>query len=176
MGSLLSDNFARTAGLLVGLGAVAIALLSWQVSRPGTPGLDLTMVATPSVPLSVSPQTGFISASDMRPGTSRASAHGRVTVRNNGRGPAHLSLKAVGASPEVARVLQVSITSSGYVLYRGSMAGLRSWSTPRGLLPGGARHTLDVQLSLPDSARRGYQRRIEDLHLQFLATSAAPQA
>jgi len=176
MGLFLTDNFARTAGLLIGLGAVTVALLSWQVSRPGTPGMDLTMVATPSVPLSVSPQQGFLNASDMRAGTKSGAAHSRFTVRNDGKRAAHISLRAAGASPEVARVLQVSVTSSGYVMYRGSVAGLRNWSTPRGFLPGGREHPLDVRVWLPDSARRASQRQIEDISLQLLAIAAGPRA
>jgi hypothetical protein len=172
---LTHDNLARTAGLLIGLGAVAIALLSWQVSRSGTPGLDLSMVASPSVPLSVSPQSGFLSASDMRPGTGSASAQGRLKVVNGGQRPAHVSLRAVGSSRDLAQTLQVSVSGGGAVLYRGPVAGLRNWSTPRGIVPGGQARTLDVRAWLPRSARHGYQRRIENLNLQLLAVAAGPR-
>jgi hypothetical protein len=170
------DNLARTAGLLLGLGAVAIALLSWQVSRPGTPGLDLSMVASPSVPLSVSPQSGFLSAADMRPGTGSAAARARLKVQNHGQRPAHLSLRAVGSSHQLARTLQVSVSSGGAVLYRGPVAGLHDWSPPRGLVPGGQERALDVRAWIPSSVHHGYQRRIENLNLQLLAVAAGPRA
>jgi hypothetical protein len=169
----LTANTARIAGLLIGLGAVVVALLAWQVSRPGTPGLDLVVVNTPSVGLKTSPEGPIVNAADMRPRTDSAQATGRLSVLNQRGVAADVRVRALASDSKLNSLLRVKLTAGETTVFAGTLGQLRDYTAQSFRLAPHQRRDLRVRAWLPDSAAAGYQRRIDNVNLQLLYARAA---
>jgi hypothetical protein len=166
MTGIRSATFVRAAGLLVGLGLAALAVLSWRVPAQGTPlGADLAFVAAPSGELDLSPGGRFLSARSLSPGAHPAS--GELRVRNQTGGALALRPRALPSTRELDRLVMVDLSVGPRRLYRGRLGGLRGDSRHRFRLASGAAATLSAQVWIPSDAGPGWRGRIADVQLEL---------
>jgi hypothetical protein len=161
-----SPTLVRAAGLLVGLGLAALAVLSWRVPAQGTPlGADLAFVAAPSGEFELSPIGRFLSARSLAPGGSAAS--GELRVRNQTGATLALRPGAVPSTRELDRLVMVDLSVRGRPLYRGRLGGLRGGGRNRFRLASGATTTLSARAWIPGDAGPGWRGRIVDVQLEL---------
>ena len=158
-----THGWARIAGFVAGVAAVAILVAGWQVGRgTGTVGADVTFVATPTGELGL-PAGPFVKGIGLEPG---ADAHGTVPVHNQTGSTLAISVKVLPSIGDLDRVLRVRMTAGGREVYDGPLGGLRDWSRPFRLASGGA-VPLGVRIALPDGSDAASHGRIDDVSLAF---------
>jgi hypothetical protein len=159
-----SKRIARLAGILLGVGLAAVALLSWRV--PGgerTLGADVRFEALQTGPVGVAPIRPFVSTPSLLPGKE---VSGNVTLRNQTGVPLALRLRALPSTPGLDTALHVRMSTGSKILYGGPLSGLRSGSQALRLRSGQA-SPVALRASLPAALDSGYQRRIVDVSLQI---------
>ncbi|MEX2196213.1 MAG: hypothetical protein WD844_13085 [Thermoleophilaceae bacterium] len=165
-----ADGWARTIGACLGAGLAVAALASARVpAGAGELGLDLTVAATATGELGVTPPGPAIRVAGMRPGSGAAT--GTVAVRNQTGRRRALRLRALPSSAEVDRALRVRASAGGAVLYDGELGGMRRWTSRAIELGSGATATLTLRAWLPEGATR-WAGRIVDVPLELTTEGA----
>ena len=146
---------ARIAGLLAGLGLVAIlAVQAWVVpgaTGPAAASVDLRAVPTGEV--GVEPEGPVLDRSAVVPGG--PAVRGTLRLMNRTAGPRLVRARVAGGDPELARVLVVTLTARGRVVFRGPLERLESAIA----LPRGGSADVDVAVRIPrDGAREAVAR------------------
>jgi hypothetical protein len=128
------------------------------------------MVSTPSVGISSSPQGPLVNAADMRPGTGSAETTGRLAVRNQHSTSSDVRIQAQASDHHLDSILRVELTAAGRSVFTGTLGQLRNATTGSFRLAPHQRSDLHIRAWLPTSASAGYQRRIENINLQLVAS------
>jgi len=163
-------NLVRVAGLLLGLGLAALAVLSWRVPAQGGPlGADLSFVATGSGELELSPADRFLSARSLTPGA--GAAEGQLLARNQTGGLLELTPRALPSTRELDRLVMVELSAKGRPIYRGRLGGLRRGSRDPVRLASGASASLSVRAWIPRDSGAGWRGRIVDVQLDLSSRS-----
>jgi hypothetical protein len=164
------DRSARLAGILLGVGLAAVALVAWRVPRgERTLGADVRMEALQTGPVGVAPLQPFLAKPSLLPG---AAVSGSVTLRNQTGVPLALRLRALPSTRDLNRMLVVKVSAGARALYDGSLEGLRTSGTGPLRLRSGQAQRVQVRASLPASLKSGYQGRIVDITLQIDSRTA----
>jgi hypothetical protein len=166
MTSIRSATFVRAAGLLVGLGLAALAVLSWRIPAQHTPlGADVAFLATPSGELELSPNGRFLSARSLSPGGRAAS--GELRVRNQTGRALAVRPRALPSTRELDQLVVVELSAGPQRLYRGRLGGLRGPSRHRFRLASGGSTTLSTRVWIPRDVGPGWRGRIADVQLEL---------
>ena len=164
-------------GLLIGVTAVALALLSWRVPRgSGALETELAFFAVASGELEVSPAGSFAYRRGLRPSRPADGLSGRLDVRNQTGRPLRVRLRAPADRPSLDELLHVEAVAGDAVLFRGRLALLRTWTRRSFELAAGERRAVTVRAWVPTAARRPYAGRMATLNVEFQTTASSPRA
>ena len=172
MGSQKSDRgtrIARWSGLSAGLVVVIVALYAWRVpASPGPmPGANVMFVAGPTGELEVSPTGRFLAGSDLRPAGRMIT--GTLAIRNQTGRKLDVRLRALPNLDDLDHLLQVEVSGSEGVLFRGDLGGLREWTDPITLRRGQGQ-SLSFQAWLVPEATSGYEGDDASVTMEFLSS------
>lgn len=162
----------RWASFAAGIVLVAIALAAWRVPAASGPlGAELRVSAVPAGELTVSRIDPFLVETGLRPtGRAPRAAH-TLTLRNVAGRPLGFRMRSVPSGRGLDGVLRIEARVGGHELYTGTLGGLRRWTRGVFSLASGERSPLAVKAWLPSSAARGSEGMIEDVSLEFRASS-----
>jgi hypothetical protein len=172
MGSQRSDRgtrIARWSGLSAGLAVVIVALYAWQVPpSPGPlPGANVMFIAGPTGELEVSPTGRFLAGTDLRPAGRVIT--GMLSIRNQTGRKLDVQLRALPNLDDLDHLLQVEVSGSEGVLFRGDLGGLRAWTDPLTLRRGRAQ-SLSFRAWMASGAPSGYEGDDASVTMEFLST------
>ena len=165
-----STTITKVAGLLLGAVACTVLLVSPRISRPaGALDAALTLTATPTGELGISPKGTVLKSGRLAPGAPPARA--ALTARNQTGVPLAVTLAARPATGDLDDVVRLRIRTADATLFDGTPARLRSGAAPLRLAPGEGRR-LRITASLRrDAAERG-EGRTDDIALELRSTPA----
>jgi hypothetical protein len=172
MGSQKSDRgtrIARWSGLSAGLVVVIVALYAWRVppSQGPAPGASVMFVAGPTGELEVSPTGRFLAGTDLRPAGRVIT--GALAIRNQTGRNLDVRLRALPNLDDLDHLLQVEVSGSEGVLFRGDLGGLRSWTDPL-RIGRGREQSLSFRAWLVPQAPSGYEGDDASVTMEFLST------
>jgi hypothetical protein len=162
-----ATQLVRSAAFLAGLGVAAIAVAGWRVPTQSTPGASLKVVAVGTNELVASPAKPFLTTSNLKPGSSKGGAGGRVTLTNTMAQPLAVRIHALPSSPDLNHVLRVRATAAGKPLFRGTLGDLRSWTKRQFVIQSHSRAALEMQSWVPASVKDGYQNRVAKVTVEY---------
>lgn len=172
MGSQRSDRgtrIARWSGLSAGLAVVVVALYAWRVPpSPGPlPGASVMFIAGPTGELEVSPTGRFLAGTDLRPAGRVIT--GTLSIRNQTGTKLDVQLRALPNLDDLDHLLQVEVSGSEGVLFRGDLGGLRTWTDPLTLRRGRGQ-SLSFRAWMVPRAPSGYEGDDASVTMEFLST------
>ncbi len=133
----------------------------------------MRLSAVSSGELSASPAKPFVSTRDLRPSSRRAGENGSATLTNVVAETVEVAVRAESSTPELDRLLRVSLMLDGRPWYEGSLAGLRREAVSGPRLASGRTATVRAKVWLPKSVRHGYEARRTDVALYFQSRKPA---
>ena len=166
-----TERLVPAAALVAGVALAALTFAGWRLPSTGhAGGARVTVGAVPTGTLSVSRTKPFVVASKLLPGKRAASGSFRIT--NIAAMPLLVRLRARPSVPDLDRQLRVELSAREAPVYRGSLAGLRSWKDAQTELPSGGRATLTARVWLPAGVSGGFQGHGAHIALQLGAQVA----
>jgi hypothetical protein len=142
----------RAAGFLAGLCLVGVvALQAWRIpasARPAAAAVDLR--AVPSGEVGVEPAGPVVGRAELAPGG--PAARGRVRLSNRTAGALAARPRLAGGDPALDRLVEVELTVSGRVVFRGPLGRLRDGAAAAGPLPRGGGAAVGLSARLPAGA------------------------
>lgn len=160
----------RPAGLVLGLGLVAVLLLGWRV--PGgdaAPGASVSVTVNRTGELDVQPAGRLLHVRDMVPGDPARAAVARWELRNATGMRLAVRVRADASGRDLDEQLAIRIEAGSRRLFDGTLGELRSGSSRRLRLISGERAALALRAWLPPTGAGAYQARRVDVSLDLLA-------
>jgi hypothetical protein len=171
MSATAADKLARRVGAVIGLAAVAVALLSWRIPAASeTLGADVRLVATPPGELATEPAGAFASGRALEPGS--GAARGSLELSNLAGRRLVVRPRLLPSSRDLDRLLRVRLTARGRTLADGSLGQLRTWSRRGVAVSSGGHARIEARAWLPRRTRRGYAGRSIDVAVELRAVPA----
>jgi hypothetical protein len=169
-----SGWWLRGAGLTIGLCAVVLAVSSWRMpAGSGTGDADVIFISTQSGGIAVSPVGPFLQANGLRP--SGRSAEASIDVANHFGREVVVQLRAAADEHDLDELLHVEIVAGSETVYRGTLGGLRAWTTSGVVLARTEARSLRFRVWIPGTAGSGYEGRVETVAVE-LRTAPASRA
>jgi len=161
-----ATTWARAAGVLVGVAAVAAILVSWAPSGAQSVAGTPVLVALNRAPtLDVEP-AGQVLSTTLRPGLTPQER--RVAIRNIGVRPSQVRLRVEPETGEAAPYLGFVIRADGRRVFDGPLVALRTWTGTAIHLQPGQTIQLTVAVSLLDTLPAGTELPEQDLTIETL--------
>ena len=153
-------------GLAIGMAMALAALVSWRVPEgPAAVGTELEMTARPTGELEVSPPGPFLSATNLRPGSTGAT--GRLDVRNQTGVMLDVHLRLLPSHADLDELLVVEVAAGGKQVVEAPLAQVREWSSGAFRLAAGQKGEVVVRVGMPKTANPAYQGAVVDIAVEF---------
>lgn len=166
---MTSITITKVAGLVLGAVACTSLLVSPRISRPaGVVDAALTITASPTGELAVTPIGTVLDAGRLAPGAPAARA--AMVVRNQTGIPLAVRLRAVPVTGDLDDVVRLRIRGADATLFDGSLARLRAGARPITLAPG-AGQRLRIVATLRAQAPAGFEGRTDEVAFQLTSTT-----
>lgn len=155
----------KLAGLITGLALAAALVAVMRVPHEdGRLGADVRLVATAPKGITTSATGAFLSGRHLTSGGEAAT--GKLPLRNDSRGEAVISFRALAPRDKLSQVMTVELSSGGRKIAGGTLAQLRRWSGSL-RIPRGSQRTVEASAWIPGSARQGFEGKTADINLQI---------
>ncbi len=160
-------SFPRCAGLVVGLGLVAVLVSGWTVAGGrAAPGAHVTVTVNRTGELDVAPLGRLLDVRDIVPG---GRDEARFVVTNVTGSHLAVRVRARADSADLDDQLMIELSARGKQLFAGTLGKLRGPTRRRLLVAPAARAAFVVHVSLPAAMARAYRARGADVSLELLA-------
>jgi hypothetical protein len=175
MGGARTDcgvRWARRAGFVLGLAAVAACVLAWRVP-PGAGrlgGADVIFSAGPTGELDLRPAGPVLSVRELSPSSGVVRGSAEVTNRTGRR--LVVRVRALPDSRALDRSVQVELRGGASPFFRGPLGTLRRWTRRGFVLRPGETGRLEVRAWIPGAAPGSYQGAIASVPLELAARAA----
>jgi hypothetical protein len=157
----------KLAGLLTGL-LLAAALVAFMriPQEDGRLGADVRVVAVAPEGINTTASGTLLSGRHLTSGGEAAT--GTLPLRNDTRGEAAISFRALAPNTPLADRMMVELSLDGDKVAGGTLTELRRWDGAL-RIPRGSTRTLEVSAWIPGSVRDGYEGKTADINLQIRA-------
>lgn len=152
------------------MAVTATLVVGWHITAPDdTAAASLSLIATPTGELGVSPAGAFLNAPALRAGA--PAARGELAVRNQTRVPLAVDLRLSSRTGDLDDLARVRVRAADRLVFDGTLGALRRGIRPFVLRPG-ASHRLRVSVALPAGDGRAAAGRSDAVALQFRSSPA----
>jgi len=167
----------RLAGLVLGLGFVAVLLFGWRVSGgDAAPGASVSVIVNGTGEFDVRPAGRLLHVREMAPGDSAGAAVARWELRNTTGVRLAVGVRAVASGRDLDEQLAIRIEAGSRRLFDGTLAELRGGSSRNLRLVSGERAALAVRVWLPPARAGAFQARRVEVSLELLAMAGRRRA
>jgi hypothetical protein len=159
-------------GLLLGAALAAVTVYDSRVpGGTGSLGADVSLTVNLTGELDVRPFGRVLTASGMRPSRPESGRETRLAVENQTARPLEVRMRTRPSIRDLDRLLAVRVSAGERELFAGRLGGLRRWTRTPLQLRSGQSRPVTVRVWLPDSVRRGYEGRSNDILLELETSS-----